>query len=37
MAEICIIVEVTHSQAHLIQNNSIVNPDYNVDYKTILK
>ena len=29
--EICRIVEVTRSQAHVIQNNSPVNPDYNVD------
>ena len=29
--EICRIVELTRSQAHVIQNNSAVNPDYNVD------
>ena len=28
--EICRIVEVTRSQAHVIQNNSAVNPDYKV-------
>ena len=29
--EICRIVEVTHSQVHVIQNKSAVNPDYNID------
>ena len=29
--EICRIVEVTRSQAHLMQNNTTINPDYNVD------
>ena len=29
--EICRIVEVTRSQVHVIKNNSIVNPDYNID------
>ena len=31
LVEICRIVEVTHSQAHVILNNSSVNPDYNID------
>ena len=29
--EICRIAEVTNSQAHVIQNNSAVNPDYNIN------
>ena len=29
--EICRVLEVTRSQAHVIQHNSAVNPDYNVD------
>ena len=29
--EICRIVEVTCSEVHVIQNNSAVNPDYNID------
>ena len=29
--EICRIVEVTHSQAHIMQNNSAIDPDYNVE------
>ena len=29
--EICRIVEVTHSQAHIMQNNSAIDPVYNVE------